>query len=251
MRISRLAAVGLVGLLFSGVPHAQQAPGPASGANAQKDKTETVTYQAKLMRAVWGSENKILLTGGVKFVHGDTVLTCDEVQYDRNANVAVSPGRVTITDPECDITGDKGAAYFKKRIGVVEGNVTLLVKPKPEEEKPPSDRGSAESIRAKLSKPTTVTCQKLEYNYRTKIATASGGVFLKQEKRSAGAQKLIYDEKNEIVTLLGDVKGVDEDGQTFSAPEKVVICVRKGAEWMEAPNASATFKVETEEESPE
>ncbi|MGC8862348.1 MAG: LPS export ABC transporter periplasmic protein LptC [Armatimonadota bacterium] len=251
MRTRQLAATGLAVLLACGVPSAQQTSGPASDTNPEKKKTETVTYEAKLLRAVWGSENKILLTGGVRFTHGDTVLTCDEVQYDRDTNVAVSPGKVRITDPNCDITGDRGTAYFKKRIGVVEGNVTLLVKPRPEEEKPSDDRGSAESIRAKLAKPTMVTCQKLEYNYRTKVATASGGVFLKQEKRSASAQKLVYDEKNEIITLLGDVKGVDEDGQTFSAPEKVVMCVKKGAEWMEAPNATATFKVETEEESPQ
>ena len=85
----------------------------------------------------------------------------------------------------------------------------------------------------------------------SKIASATGGVLLKQEKRSANAKKLIYDDKKELLTLLGDIKGVDEDGQTFSAPDKVTICIKKGAEWMEAPNASATFKVKTEEDEGE
>ncbi len=246
MRTRAIIAAALTVLLCSGIPRAQEAAKTQPGAKPEK-KTEEVRYEAKLMKAVWGDEDKVVLTGNVKFTHGDTVLTCDHVEYDRRANIAVCPGKVTITNPDCDITGDKGTAYFKKRIGVVEGSVTMLVKPKPEKETASSGEGSSESIRAKLSKPTIVTCQKLEYNYRNKIASATGGVSLKQEKRSARPDKLIYDEKNELLTLLGDVKGVDEDGQTFSAPEKVVISIKKGAEWMEAQQGSGTFKVETEE----
>ena len=238
--------------LCAGIPNAQEPAKPGPDAKLEKKDTETVTYRADLSRGVWGKENKVYLKGNVKFTHGDTVLTCDEVEYDRDAQIAVSPGKVTITDPECDITGDKGSAYFKKKIGVVEGNVTMLVKPKkPEEGEASSKEGSSESIRAKISKPTTVTCEKLEYNYRNKVASATGGVLMKQERRSANAKKLIYDDKKELLTLLGDIKGVDEDGQTFSAPDKVTICIKKGAEWMEAPNASATFKVKTEEDEGE
>jgi lipopolysaccharide assembly outer membrane protein LptD (OstA) len=250
MRTKAKLALVLLVLASVGVPGAEEAakPGPAA---ASQTKTEDVVVKAELSKSIWGKENKVYLKGHVSLTHGDTVLTCDEVVYDKDAQVAVSPGKVVITDPECDITGDKGTAYFKKRIGVVEGNVTMLVKPKKTEEESSSKEGSSESIRAKLSKPTTVTCQKVEYNYRGKIASATGGVLMKQEKRSASAKKLIYDEKNELLTLLGDVNGVDEDGQTFSAPDKVTICVKKGAEWMEAPNATATFKVQTEEETPE
>jgi len=246
MRTRTILAIAAVVLVCGGIPGAQETVKPAP-ADAKKKGPETVAGRADFMKSVWGNEKTVLMRGNVKFTHGDTVLTCDEVQYDQTARIAVSPGRIVITDPECDITGDKGTAYFKKRIGVIEGNVTMLVKPKKAEEEP-ADKNS---VRAKLKQPTTVTCEKLEYNYRTKIASATGGVSLKQEKRSATAQKLIYDEKNEIITLIGDVKGIDEDGQTFSAPDKVVISVKKGAEWMEAPNASATFKVETQEETPE
>jgi lipopolysaccharide assembly outer membrane protein LptD (OstA) len=249
MRTRAMIAAPALLLLCAGIWSARGAGEPVAATKPAAKKTEDVSLDhADLARTVWDKNTtKVLLTGSVKFTHGDTVLTCDEVRYDRDANIAVSPGKLSITDPECDITGDKGAAYFKKRIGVVEGNVTMLVKPKKSEEQASNKEGSSESIRAKLAKPTTVTCQKLEYNYRDKIASATGGVVLKQERRTANANKLIYDENNEIITLLGDVHGVDEDGQTFSAPDKVTICVKKGAEWMEAPNASATFKVETEE----
>ncbi|MDH7600973.1 MAG: LPS export ABC transporter periplasmic protein LptC [Armatimonadota bacterium] len=226
-----------------------QLSGQAGAAN-EKKRTETVTYQAKLLKAVWGQEDKVILTGGVKFTHGDTVLTCDEVQYDRKTGIATSSGRITISDPECDIVADKGVVYFKKRLGVLEGSVTLLVKPKPEEEQTSTaDKTDSESIRARFTKPTTVTCAKLDYDYRSKIAVASGGVKLSQDKRIVTAEKLVYDDRNQLVTLIGNVTGVDEEGQTFRSPDKVTICIKRGAEWMEAPNATATFKVEIEEES--
>ncbi len=217
---------------------------------ANKKRTETITYQAKLMKAVWGQDDKVILSGGVKFTHGDTVLTCEEVQYDRKTSTAVSSGKITVSDPECDIVADKGIVYFKKRLGILEGNVTLLVKPKSgEEHEADTGQKDNESIRAKLSKPTTVTCARLEYDYRSKTAVASGGVKLSQDKRTVSAEKLIYDDKNQLVTLIGNVRGTDEEGQTFYSPDKVTVSIKKGAEWMEAPNATVTFKVDMEEES--
>ncbi|MGQ9456266.1 MAG: LptA/OstA family protein [Armatimonadota bacterium] len=243
--LSLLSTVAVVCVLFAQEPN-------GSKRNVSKDaeakRYETVTYQAKLMKAVWGEESKVLLSGGVKFVHGDTVVVCDEVHYDQKTGVAVSSGKLQINDPQCDIAADKGWVYFKDRRGVLEGNVSMLLKPKQEEFTKSAGEEGGESIREKLTKPTTITCARLEYNYRSKVATATGGVKLQQNGRTVTAEKLVYDDKNQLVTLVGSVKGIDEEGQTFEAPEKVVISVKKGAEWMEAPNATVTFKVESGEE---
>jgi lipopolysaccharide assembly outer membrane protein LptD (OstA) len=248
---SVLVAVAIAGVVCASVLWAQaiQKNAPSDPKAAESKSAEIVTYQAKLMKAMWGDRTKVILTGGVKFTHGDTILTCEEIQYDREENTAVSPGKVSVSDPQCEITAEKGAVYFKKRLGVLEGNVVMLIKPRQEEDRANVQaREDKESIRAKFSKPTTVTCSKLEYDYRSKVATASGGVTLRQERRTVTAEKLIYDDKNQLVTLIGNVKGVDEEGQTFQSPDKVVICIKKGSEWMEAPNATATFKVEVEEQ---
>ena len=68
--------------------------------------------------------------------HGDTILTSDLVDYDgtKGIKTAVSPGKINITNPECDIVGDKGTAYFLKKLGIVEGDVALTVKPKVSQE---------------------------------------------------------------------------------------------------------------------
>lgn len=230
-----LACVGL-----SAQQTLEKAPAPA----AAKKQPEQVQGQADYIRADWGDKQTRLLKGNVSFVHGDTRLTSDLVQYDgaEKVQTAVSPGKITITNPECDITGDKGTAFFLKRLGIVEGNVVMNLKPKPANDQD-KDKGS---VRAKLSEPTTITCKRLEYLYRKKIATMIGDVVFKQAKRSASADKAVYDQNKELLVLTGHVKAVDDKGQEFEAPGDVTVSLKKGDEWMDAKNASATFKVDLE-----
>jgi lipopolysaccharide assembly outer membrane protein LptD (OstA) len=206
-------------------------------------KSQDVSFGAKSIRAPWGGPGVTVMKGDVWFQHEDTRVSSDQVNYDSREKVkeAVSPGRIAISNPECDISGDKGSASFIKRLGVIDGHVVMLVKPKQDAKE------AAESTRNKLRKPTTVTCDKIEYLYKKKVATALGGVVFEQEKRRATADKAIYDLKNELLTLVGNVKAVDEEGQTFSAP-KAVISLKKGDEWIDAPNATVTTKMDLEEE---
>lgn len=236
----------LVALMACAGIRAQQQPKPA--ASAKKKQSEEVSVTAKYGRKNWDGKKTTLLKGDVKFTHGDTVLATEEVRLDEDAKIAVCPGKITITDPECDITSDKGTANLNKRVATLEGNVVMRMKPKQSVQKPSDDQ----SVREKFTQPTTITCPKLEYQYKAKIATGTGGVHFKQDKRTAQADKVIYDEKKELLTLTGNARGTDEDGQTFSAP-KVIISLKEGDEWMEAPNATATFKIDLddEEEAPE
>jgi len=242
-------AIGMSALICVGI-RAQQVqpvipilPPAAKTAKAEAKKLETVEGRADVLKTLWGDKTQVLMKGNVKFTSTDTVLTSDEVTYDKQTKTAASPGKISVTNPDCDLTGDKGTADFNKKLIVVEGNVTMLAKPKKTDEKTDPD-----SVKAKLNEPTTITCPRIQYQYKDKIATATGGVNFKQAKRSGSAQKAVYDQKKELLTLTGDVKGTDEDGQTFSAPE-VVISLKKGDEWMEAKNANASFKIDTNEET--
>lgn len=209
---------------------------------AKKTEPETVQGRADTLKSTWGDKTEVLMKGNVTFTSDDTVMKSDLVNYDKKTKTADSPGKISITSPDADITGDKGTADFNKRLGVIVGNVRMLVKPKPEDQ----TDADPESVRAELTKPTTITCSKLEYLYKDKVATATGGVQFQQDKRKAAAQKAVYDSNKELLTLTGEVKGVDEDGQTFSAPS-VRISLKKGDEWMEAEHADATFKIDLDE----
>lgn len=252
---TKCAAVVVVALavafLGAAIP-AQDKPAAnpnAKPAAAQKEKKkDEVLGQADFMRTSWGQKKTVLMRGNVRFTHGDTVITSDEVTYDQDAKVAVSPKTIKITNPECDITGDSGTAYFDDRLGVIEGSVAMLLKPKKTGEAQNPKDSNDESVREKLKKPTFINCQKLEYLYADKIATASGQVQFKQEKRSASAQTAVYDQNKELLKLTGNVQGMDEYGQTFAAPGTVLISLKEGDEWMEAEDVSASFKIDLEEE---
>lgn len=242
--IARTLAI-LVGMVALAACVGISAQAPTKPANAPKAqaKKETVQGKADVLKTLWGSKTEVLMKGNVTFTSDDTVLTSDQITYDKQTKVAVSPGKLSITNPECDITGGKGSAYFQKKLGVIEGNVTMLIKPKKSENEQDKD-----SIKAQMNEPTTIACPKLEYLYAGKIATASGGVLFKQQKRSVKADKAVYDGKKELLTLTGNpVDGIDEDGQTFKAPS-VTISLKKGDEWMEATGFSGSFKVDLEQD---
>lgn len=222
-------------------------PVPVEGTPLAPKQKENAYGEAKYWKSHWGDKKTVLMKGDVKFTHGETILTSDQVEYDESAQTAISPGKLRIVNPDCDITGSKGTAYFKKKTSLIEGNVVMLVKFK-DAQPAKADKESVE----KFKNPTTVTCPKLEYRYKDKVATATGGVVFKQEKRTMTADKAVYDLKKELLTLIGNVKGMDEEeNQSFSSPGKVVMSLKKGDEWMEAENANASFKIEIEDEGGE
>ncbi|MCE5323673.1 hypothetical protein LLG46_10220 [bacterium] len=247
MRVKWLAIIIIAAIVAAAVVSvaAQDTKKP----KANSGKYEEMSYRADASVAKWGGVNTALLSGNVKFVHVDTTLTSDKVLFDQKANTADSPGPIKITDPECDITGKKGFADFNKRLGIIEGDVVMLLKPKltPEEQKSRQDKGS-QDMKSKLKEPTTISCPKLEYQYKKKVATGTGGVYFKQEKRAASADKAIYDVKAEKLTLIGHVKAVDENGQTFETLDRVTFTLKKGEEKMEGTNVSGSIKIDMDEE---
>ncbi len=249
-----LAAV--VALLCGVSLLAQQKPDAKPGA---VKKTETATIQADTMKSVWGDQKRVLATGNVVITQGDTVFKSDQVEYLKTEGTATSPGKFTVTNPQCDLTAAKGTAFLNKKLALAEGNVVMLLKPKEEEK--PAKPTEEEDARGKLTQETTITCDRMEYFYKDKIASAAGKVVFTQNvpidpesteensgKRVAHADKAVYDQNTEVVTLTGNVEATDEKGQTFSSPGKVVISIKKGNEWMEAESARATIKYEPDEE---
>lgn len=239
--VAVLIAAGLMG--FAAICPRLPAQEKPAAAPAKSEPEEVAGSSNKWTRSWGGKKNITLMEGNVKFIHGDTVVTSDKIVYDEDAQTATSPGKLHITNPDVDVTGDKGVTQFKKRTGIVEGNVVMLVRPKKSEK----EAANPDSASGKLKEPTAITCPKLEYNYKKKIAVATGGVLFKQAKRSLTADKATYDEAKEFLVLTGNVKGIDEKGQTFSAPGKVEVSLKEGEERMRGEHATVTFKVQVEE----
>lgn len=236
----KLTSIILLIVISVGLRVAAQSQAPVA-----KQPTRNFDVKADMMKVIWGEERKVLLTGNVVFTQEDTRLTSQRVEWDRKQETAVFPGKLQITTSDAEATSDKGQALFKKRLGVLEGNVVLKYRPKPEK---PGAETDKEDPATAMRKDTLLTCQKLDYDYKNKISVATGNVVIRQTERTATADKVTFDQKQELLTLVGNIRVVDDQGQEFTAPGEARISIKKGQEWMEAPNPTVRFKVDMDEE---
>ncbi|MEN6521236.1 MAG: LPS export ABC transporter periplasmic protein LptC [Armatimonadota bacterium] len=212
-----------------------------------KPKKESATINGDHWKVQGDADARVYtITGNVIVKYQDMTMTSDRAVYTKKTEIVVAEGNFKIVDPENDITGTKGVAYLKERRSVVDGNVKLVTKPKG------SDTAkNEESVQVQLRNPSTITCDKLEYFYKKKVAAADGNIKVTQKKRVIVAQKAVYDVKQELLTLTGGVKATDEKGQTFTSPGTVKASLKEGAEWLEADNGSATVEVNLDDETEE
>jgi len=221
---------------------AQQSAVPAKPA---EPKYSEVKYSANTYSYRWEGEDKILvLNGEVKFVQGDTTILADKVDYHESTRTAIANGNLKAFDPQSTITGNQCTINLKDKKAVVTGGVHITSKPKPKSAKP-----GESSSKSELKDAIEVTCESVEYFYKEKKAIVSTPVRIVQKNRVITADSATYFGKDDIIELVGNVKGQDEkDRHTFSAP-KVRISLKDGKEWVEAEKASGTIYVKDEEES--
>jgi lipopolysaccharide assembly outer membrane protein LptD (OstA) len=205
-------------------------------------KYTQVKYSADDSSYRWIGENRILvLKGNVKFVHGDTTMVADRVEYDESSRTATGTGNLKIFNMESNVTGDKCVLSFKEKKASIVGNVVLVSKPKPDAAK--KGKGSFQT-----RDEVTVTCASLDYFYKEKKAVIPTPLVIVQKDRRITADSGTYYEDDDKVILTGNVKGEDEKAKhSFTSP-KVTISLKDNDQWMQAEKASGTFYVKDEEE---
>jgi lipopolysaccharide assembly outer membrane protein LptD (OstA) len=181
------------------------------------------------------------ISGNVVFAYEDTTLNTDAATYNHKTQVATSPGRVQIDDAQNTLTGDQGVAYYKTKKAAIRGNVRILARPRPENQNAPEG-----SLRREFKDPVIITCDRVDYNWRTRVAVATGDLTLRQKERTVTADRAVYEGRQERVTLIGNVRGVTAQGDEIRG-EKAVIILREGAESLTLTGIKGgSFKVEEE-----
>jgi len=239
-----LTAISLAAAV-AGMTLAQQ---QRAAAPTKQPSYKYVDVRADKWQYKWGNSDIAVLSGNVKITQGDTVLTADRIEYNQKEDVqtAVAAGRIKIADPQTEITGDKGTAFFNERRAVIEGNVKVVVNPKPK-----AEAKDGKTLRSEFRERTVITCETIEYNYRDKEARASGNLQVVQKDRVLTARQAGYQAKKDLVILSGEVKARDSKGQTFSAPGPVTISIKPGEEWIEMEHAVGTFRIREQPEEEE
>jgi lipopolysaccharide assembly outer membrane protein LptD (OstA) len=196
----------------------------------------------------------------VVLAHKDIKLYCDKAVYNREQDTAHAEGNPKVQDPNTTITGDYIDADFGKEIAVISENVTVVTqrkKEKAETEEAGEEEAAADEdeepkrLKDYWEKKTVITCDKIEYQYNedVKIATATSRVKAVQEDKTAYADKAVYEELKDIITLTGDVRVTTDKGDEFRSPH-VVISVEE--DWIQAKDAvGLTIRRDKEEEKQE
>ncbi|HEY3267972.1 MAG TPA: LptA/OstA family protein [Armatimonadota bacterium] len=182
--------------------------------------------------------------GHITAMQGDTTVRADHAAYNETANTAAVSGHITVDTPTAHAEGDTADVDFNAKLIRLRGanGVRIVAKPKP-----PAPGQDPKGLRASIKEPVTLDCKGVDYYYKQKRAEAEGPLTVTRTGQTLTGDKATYLSAEDLITVTGNVHGKDDKGQTFEAPT-VKVYVKEGAEWMEAPNVSATFHIKDEEE---
>lgn len=195
----------------------------------------------------WRENNKnITLKGNVSIVHDNAKLMSSYVIFNQDTKIAQSPGKITVNAKETNFTADNGNANFKTKICQAFGNINGIIKK--ENIADIKNENKKKNIEKEITENITFSCDKAEYNYKTKILNAEGNIKLTEKDRTITCNSLKYISNEEIFYLNGNVKGEDKQGQTFDSDGEVIVSVKDGNEYIKAPKVKSVFYVEDDED---
>ncbi len=250
--ISGLPALAQRGDDRAGESSPSASPSPDSEAEEASEEDDDVVRLEYAKELAYNATQEVYyLSGDVVFSHQDIKLYCDEAWYNEADDTARATGHLKIVGPESTITGDLATTDFDAEITTVVGNVTVITQKKQDEnsevEESPEEEEKPSKFEEYREKKTTITCPKIVYEYAddVKRVTFPGPVKAVQEDKTAWADKAVYEEIEDIVTLTGNVRVKTEKGEEFRSPQ-VVISVED--EWMRATDVTGiTFRKKKEE----
>jgi len=243
-----LRVLGLLALALLAAGHAwAQAEAEESGGLAE-DEDRARIESADLLRYD-PAEGMYYLTGNVVFSHRDIKLYCDEAVYDYDENSAVAKGNPRVESEDTTITGTVIEADFDDEVATIADDVTIVTQRKREKGEQPAEGADGEEPRHLedyWEKKTTITCQKIVYEYAedVKRGTATGRIKAVQEDKTCYADQAVYEELKDIITLTGDVRVLTDKGDEFRCP-KAVISVEE--DWIRAEQVTGVGKRRPEE----
>ncbi len=210
--------------------------------DAESSKSEKVTIDGDHWKVTGDEKARVYtITGNVIVKYQDTTITADKGVYSKVTETVVAEGNLKIVDTDNEITGPSGTALLNERRVVIDGPVKMVARPRPKESVSP------DSFEAKLREPATITCDKLEYQYRKKVAIAEGNLKVVQKGQTLVGKKAVYEVSEKLLTLSGGFTATDEKGQVFSTTGTGKASLKEGSEWIEAESGSATIEVDLEE----
>lgn len=238
----------------------EKKPGEEAKGEKGSGKGSTVTVRQQADHLSYNDKTKMYhMWGRVKIWREDAVLTADEAEYSSQEEAARVWGRPKLVNPEVTLTGKEIVVFYKDKTALVRGDVSLIYKKNPEKEKssggaPPrgkADGGNQKPKEKKKGKdvlgqsPVLLTAPEIMYNWKEKMAVATGRVRIVQEEKIALADRLTFFETGEISILEGNV--ILQRGKKDSLTCDKLTMFGKREEAVAEGNVRGSFEVKKEE----
>jgi len=178
-------------------------------ASAQEEKKETVVNISADNVIYDKSTDKMVFKGNVIITQEDITLTAQEADFDVDKKIGQIKGDIKLIQSDITITGENLEAFLNDKRYIFQEKVILIQERKDKEEKEDN---------------ITWNCSELEIFTETKDLTATGEVKILKKDYTITAEKAVYNDKEQKITLTGKVR-IEEEGGRWITGDKAVFYI--------------------------
>jgi len=181
-------------------------------ASAQEEKKETkesvVNIQAD--NVIYDkSTDKMIFKGNVVITQEDITLTAQEADFDVDKKVGNIQGEIKLVQTDITITGENLEAFLNDKKYIFQEKVILIQERKDKEDKEDN---------------IIWNCNNLEIFTDTQDLTAAGEVKILKKDYIITAEKAVYNDKEQKITLTGKVR-IEEEGGRWITGDKAIFFI--------------------------
>jgi len=178
-------------------------------ASAQEEKKGTeesvVNIEADNVTYDKGTD-KMIFVGNVVITQEDITLTAREADFDVDKKVGQIKDDIKLVQSDITITGETLEAFLNDKRYIFQEKITLVQERKDKEEKEDN---------------ITWNCNNLEIFTDTQDLTATGEVKILKKDYTITAEKAIYNDKEQKITLTGKVRIEEEAGRWITGDKAI------------------------------
>jgi len=171
-------------------------------------------------KLIYDQDKKVItLIGNVRFLFKKTILSGEKATFNTSTQIGKLEGNVRIYQPGTTIVADRMTVYYEKKVSVLSGRVKIVTI---------KDINASPGAKKEMlpSGLTTLTCDKMSYNWLTREGKATGGVEVEQKERRAYADRAHYSGISDLITLEGKVR-FEQGSNNWVTSEKAYIDLKK------------------------
>jgi len=178
-----------------------------ASAQEEKKETEESVVNIEADNVIYDkSTDKMTFEGNVIITQEDITLTAQEADFDVDKKIGQIKGDIKLVQSDITITGETLEAFLNDKRYIFQEKVILIQERKDKEEKEDN---------------ITWNCNNLEIFTDTQDLTATGEVKILKKDYTITAEKAVYNDKEQKITLTGRVRIEEEAGRWITGDKAV------------------------------